>query len=126
MKNRLTKMVAGVLSGVFMTLCLVSISAAQVLPNDPYNNKLAKGIGGDNITVQTALLWFLVALLSVAGVIALIFIVLGGYRYVTSAGNEEQAEHAKHTITNAVIGLVVIILAYAILKVVENAITGAV
>lgn len=49
--------------------------------------------------------------LLVAGGIAVIYIILGGINYLTAYGNEEKASAAKKTITWAIIGLLVIILA---------------
>ena len=51
------------------------------------------------------------------------FVIIGGYQYLTSAGNEESAEKGQKTITNAVIGLVVIILAWVIINVIVDLVT---
>ncbi len=59
--------------------------------------------------------------LAVAGLIAVLFLIIGGFRYITSAGNEETAEQAKKIITNAIIGVVVIILSFVIVRVISNA-----
>ncbi len=56
-----------------------------------------------------------VALLLV-GVLALGFIVYGGFAYITSRGDERGVEAAKATITTAVTGIVIIGLAYAIVE----------
>lgn len=55
-------------------------------------------------------------LLGIAGSVAVIFIIVGGIMYATSAGNDQQVQKAKSTITNAVIGLVIAILAFAIVN----------
>lgn len=60
-------------------------------------------------------------LLKVAGLVAVGFIILGGFQYITSRGSEEQAETGKKTLTNAIIGLVLIVLSYIIVAVVVNA-----
>lgn len=57
-------------------------------------------------------------LLLVAASVAVIFLVVGGYRYVTSQGNEEGMEAAKKTITSSILGLVIIILAFAIVRII--------
>ncbi|OGE85542.1 MAG: hypothetical protein A3J48_00300 [Candidatus Doudnabacteria bacterium RIFCSPHIGHO2_02_FULL_46_11] len=57
-----------------------------------------------------------IALLFV-GLIALVFIVIGGYRYIMAGGNEESVGKAKQTIMNAVIGLIIVILAFAIVNI---------
>jgi hypothetical protein len=48
------------------------------------------------------------------GIICIIIIIVAGYFYVTSSGNAANVKRAKDAITGAVIGLVVIILAFTI------------
>lgn len=55
-------------------------------------------------------------LLYVLGAIAVLVIIIGGIRYVTSAGDASRVKLAKDTILYAVIGLVIAILAYAIVN----------
>lgn len=60
-------------------------------------------------------------LLFVLGAIAVIMIIIGGIRYSTSGGDAGSIKGAKDTILYAVIGLVVAILAYAIVNFVLGA-----
>ncbi len=53
--------------------------------------------------------------------IAVLFVIFGGFQYITAAGNEKQAETAKQTLTWAILGLVVMLLAYVIVKLITNA-----
>ena len=53
-------------------------------------------------------------LLFVVGVVAVVVIIIGGILYVTSTGDPGKTKRAKDTILYAVIGLVVAIMAYAI------------
>ena len=55
-------------------------------------------------------------LLFIIGAVAVIMIILGGIRYVLSNGDSSQISGAKNTILYAVIGLVVALLAYAIVN----------
>lgn len=55
-------------------------------------------------------------MLFVAGIVAVAFIVYGGFKYVISQGNPDSTKSAKDTILNAVIGLVIAILATAIVR----------
>ncbi len=71
-------------------------------------------------TLPTLLQKIIKMLLQFAGAIAVVFIILGGFWYITSAGNGEQAEKGKNTLVNAVIGLVVVILSYTIVAVVAG------
>jgi prepilin signal peptidase PulO-like enzyme (type II secretory pathway) len=63
-------------------------------------------------------------LLFFAGAIAILFVIVGGYQYITSGGNEEQSEKGRKNVTNAIIGIVVIILAYAIINVIANLVSS--
>jgi len=51
-----------------------------------------------------------------AGVAAFIMIIIGGFQYLTAGGDPKKAESAKNTITYAVLGLVLLIIGWFILK----------
>ena len=57
---------------------------------------------------------------AVVGVLAVIMIIVGGLRYITSAGNPEGAKTARNTILYAIIGLVIVALAQLIVHFVLN------
>jgi len=50
----------------------------------------------------------------IVGIIAIVVIIIGGITYATSAGNPSSVTKAKNMILYAVVGLVVVITAYAI------------
>jgi hypothetical protein len=66
------------------------------------------------------------ALLFLSGIIAVLVIIIGGFWYITSAGNTEQAEKGQRALTNAIIGLIVVILAYAIVNIITSSLTSGV
>ena len=53
--------------------------------------------------------------LLIAGVLAVLFLLWSGLKYITSAGDPEKAKGARAGIINAVIGIVVIFTAYFII-----------
>lgn len=59
-------------------------------------------------------------LLIISGVVAVVFIVLGGTEYTISAGEEDRLNGAKAKIKYALIGLLIVIFSYAILTNVIN------
>ena len=61
-----------------------------------------------------------------AGAVAVIFVIIGGYQYLTSAGNEESAEKGKKTLINAIIGVVLIIMSFVIINVIVNLVAGGI
>lgn len=49
-------------------------------------------------------------LLYVAGIVAVGYVIYGGFLYMTSSGEPERTRNAKNTIMNAIIGLVIAII----------------
>jgi hypothetical protein len=58
--------------------------------------------------------------LTFSGAVAVVFVIIGGFYYLTAQGNEEQAEKGKKTLINAIIGVIIIIMAYVIINVITN------
>lgn len=65
---------------------------------------------GDSSSVEG----FLMTVYFVAGIVAVIIIIIGGIRYAASGGDASGIQSAKNTIMYAIVGLVVIIMAAAI------------
>jgi heme/copper-type cytochrome/quinol oxidase subunit 2 len=59
-------------------------------------------------------------LMTFLGLIAIIVILLGGFKWMTAAGNEDKVAEAKKTIIAGCIGLIIILAAYAIVTFVIN------
>ncbi len=64
-------------------------------------------------------------MLGLVGFIALIALITGGARMIMDFGDEEQVKKGKTTIMWAVIGLLVVLLSYAIINIVTGEILGA-
>lgn len=85
-------------------------SAQQLVPNE------IKGI--DNIVaVVRAIIQFI---LVIAFVLAFIMLLIGGIRWITAGGDEKAVGSARNMITAALIGLVIVLVAYALIKLVET------
>ena len=108
--------VSGALSVVTLALIKVSTVAAQTGGLQAGLNS-ARGVDqpaeifGDGAIFENIVNTFLF----VVGAVAVIMIVHAGFRYVTSGGNSANVTAAKNTILYAVVGVVVALLAYAIL-----------
>ena len=61
----------------------------------------------------------------VVGIVAVIMIVVGGFKYITSGGDSGNITSAKNTIVYAVIGLVIVALAQFIVQFVLNKVNSA-
>jgi hypothetical protein len=62
----------------------------------------------------------------IVGAVAVIMLIVGGFRYVTSGGKQESVTGAKNTILYALIGLVIVAVAQVVVHFVLNNVTGAV
>lgn len=63
-------------------------------------------------------------MLFIIGAIAVIMLIIGGIRYVVSAGDQNAVTSAKNTILYAIIGIVVAFLAYAAVNFVSSQLTA--
>lgn len=115
--------VAQVLAIVLMLLLMVTplIAGAQFTTPDP--NQGNTGLPGDT-SITSFIIRIINIALAIAGLVAVLFLIIGGFRYITAGGNEEAGESARKIITNAVIGVVVIILSFVIVRVISNALLG--
>ena len=63
-------------------------------------------------------------LIITTGYAALFYVITGGLKYITAAGAPDKVKDAKTTVTNAIIGLVVALVAVAIVKTIQAAVSG--
>jgi hypothetical protein len=65
-------------------------------------------------------------ILGFLGIIAVIIILLGGFKWMTAGGNEDKVSEARKLIISGVIGLVIILAAFGIAQFVINGLMSAV
>jgi len=70
---------------------------------------LLQGVSAKQIVVN-----IINGLLSVLGLLFVVLIIWGGFRWMTSQGNSQQVDEAKAVIKNATIGLVIVMTSYII------------
>lgn len=85
----------------------------------------AYGTDAEPLTPMEIAINILSVVLTLLGVIAIIMIVYGGFKWMTSAGSDEKIKEAKKLITAAIIGLLIILMAYAITQFVINSFYSA-
>ena len=87
--------------------------------------KLGKG------DLQTTIANIINVALSLLGIVAVVIILLGGFKWMTAAGNDDKVEEAKKLILAGIIGLAIVMSAWAIARFVliqlgqATAVTGA-
>ena len=75
-------------------------------------------------SIQDIITNILYGIIAVLGLVAVVFIVKGGIDYMTSAGDAQKLQKAKSTILYAAIGLVISVLAFAIVNFTIGIISG--
>lgn len=61
----------------------------------------------------------------VVGVVAVIMIIVGGFRYIISGGDSSSVQGAKNTILYAIVGLVIVVFAQVIIRFVLTNVASA-
>lgn len=75
-------------------------------------------IYGDNLTQLATLIGRIINyLLAIVGAISIILIIVGGIRFIAAGGDEKATAAAKQTITFAIVGLVISLLAVLMVNV---------
>lgn len=72
------------------------------------------------LSMQTVISTVIGTMLFIVGLLAVVMLIYGGIRYVTSHGDKAQVTAAKETIMYAVVGLVVAIAAFAVVQWITN------
>jgi len=87
---------------------------------DPFGMNYPAQLGLPNQDPRVAIMQLVRIALGFIGIIAVILIMYAGYVWMTSAGNNERIERAKKILTNAVIGLIIILAAFLIVSFIIN------
>ena len=95
----------------------IQVAQAYNFNTDSGLDKAAGNLGyqtGSSLTPESMAANVIAYALSFLGIIFLILAIYGGFTWMTSQGNEKKVDKAQSIILNAVIGLVIVALAYAI------------
>ncbi len=130
MKKNLAKIAAGVATGIstFYWGVLPAFAAPTggiLCPPDAERGTgiVPPGCGG-TITAEGIIGFVLNLLLFVAFIAALVFLIIGGIKWIMSGGDKEGTNKAKETVTSALIGLAVVLAAWILINIVINVMTG--
>lgn len=117
MKNIKIKLIIAVLAIILpMSVVLAQTTTAKSLVEtiDEPTQKMLGETGLNDFTLVQIIVAIIQVALSLLGIIFLIIIVFAGYSWMTAAGNEEAVKKAQDMIKRAIIGLVIVLMAYAI------------
>jgi ABC-type arginine transport system permease subunit len=111
----------GIAAGSLSAMALPLAVKAQ-LTSDELGIQYATEIGLGTKDVRETIGSVIRAFMGLLGIVAVLLILYGGFKWMTAGGNEEQVGEAKKIIMSGVIGLIIILSAYAIANFVVGAI----
>lgn len=114
-KNKIKLFIVSMLAVLGIALPATT-AYAVVLPAQEIQKGVNEVGGTDEQTLGQRVQTIVNILLYILGAIAVVMIVIGGVKYTTSNGDSGSIKTAKDTILYAVIGLIVAIMAYAIVN----------
>jgi len=114
MKKIFSFIIIAAISLIFLS----SSVSAQVLNNTTGLNDLTTNVATTAHFGNVQIGYMIANIIKVAlGLLATIFLILtviAGFEWMTAAGNEEQVKTAQNSMKNAIIGLVIVLAAYAV------------
>jgi len=112
------------IAAIALTIAVPAISAAPALALD-FGTSYAAGVGLAKADPRQVAVNIIQLALGFLGILAVIIILIGGFKWMTAAGNEEQIEDAKKVLIAGIIGLVIILGSWAIASFVITQFGGA-
>ncbi|MBT5808631.1 hypothetical protein HOI18_05155 [Candidatus Uhrbacteria bacterium] len=116
----------GAWTATLPVLLLPVAVSAQLSSSSSTLETVGDSIGSDASNDLPTLIGNLIAvLLSVLGIIFVMLTVYAGFLYLTAAGDDSKVNKAKSLLTQGIIGLVIIVAAYAIANFVIDSLISA-
>jgi len=117
-------LVAAVVMGLVLAPSLsMAASSTDTFGLNPLNSELSGTLGNSDLRTTVARL--INVALSLLGVIAVVIILAGGFKWMTAGGNDDKVAEARKMIFSGVIGLAIILSSWAIALFVLNRLRDA-
>jgi type IV secretory pathway VirB2 component (pilin) len=104
----MSKLTKNVISFAFVAVIAVTAMTASAALTVPEVSNLGTG------DLENTAIKIIDTLLGLLGLVALVMILIGGFKWMTSGGNEEKVGEAKKLLGAGVVGIIIILAAYAI------------
>ena len=124
--EKITKTLTQTLTGVGALLCLTTsrVLASALSVQEGADAARADGMPTELIGDNGVFSRLTNTILLIVGLISVIMLVYGGLRYILSGGDSKKVTDAKNTVLYAIIGLIISLLAFAIVNFVLNSVIG--
>lgn len=95
----------------------VAFSAFAIAPQPPVDINAVNAV--PNFTVNQAVTFIVRLLIIAAFIISFIFLLIGGVRWIASGGDAKAVEGARNMVTAALVGLVIVLASFALIRLIE-------
>jgi hypothetical protein len=123
MKKHFKKIVVAAMFLLLLVPVLAPAQALDVFGNQKGNLSTALGLGNND--PRTTAGNVISVLMGFLGIIAVVIILLGGFKWMTAGGDEAKVEEAKKLMTAGVIGLAIVLASWGITIFVLDALLSA-
>ncbi|MDO8667997.1 MAG: hypothetical protein Q7K35_02760 [bacterium] len=105
-----------ILTSVF-AFSLPALAATEFFGNNDINGTgfaNRAGLPGSGMDLRATIERVIKLVMGFLGIIAVVVILIGGFKWMTAGGNEDKVGEAKKLLISGLIGLIIVVLAYAI------------
>lgn len=121
--KKFTKNILQIVAGICTMATLCAGKAMALTVREGAEAARAEGMPAELVGVDGVFTRITNTVLYVVGVISVVMLIWGGLRYIMSGGDSKKITDAKNTILYAIIGLIIAVLAFAIVNFVLNTIS---
>lgn len=101
----------------------IDVAFAQAIDPEQDQPGIIKALSGGQTGLRGIVLTIVNFFLTFLGLLAVVMVIYGGFLYVGSAGNEEAVGKAKKILMYAAIGIIIIIVSFALVNTILGAAT---
>ncbi len=112
--------------GVLSVLLVPAVAGAQSqITSQDLGIQYGSATGLGSQDVRTTIARIIRTAMGLLGIVAVVIILIGGFKWMTAGGNDEQTGEARKWIFSGIIGLAIILSAYALATYVINSLVSA-
>ena len=119
-------LIIGVMTGAILLIQFVPSALANGFISGQDNPGIIAGATGGTGDFRELALRIVNYFLTFLGFLSVLMVIYGGILYITAAGNEENAKKGKTIIMYAAIGIIIVLLSFAIINTILGAATSTV
>ncbi|MFA6306128.1 MAG: hypothetical protein WC651_05440 [Candidatus Gracilibacteria bacterium] len=118
--------VIGLMTGAILLVQFIPGALANGFISGQDNPAIIGGATGGTGDLRELALRIVNYFLGFLGLLAVLMVIYGGVLYITAAGNEENAKKGKTIIMYAAVGIIIVLLSFAIINTILGAATSTV